>query len=44
MRLGVHEQPYLLCIPQFESSAGKDVEAGVDGEKYSGDNFLNENA
>ena len=26
---GVHEQPYLLGIPKFESSKGKDVEAGV---------------
>ena len=26
---GIHEQPYLLGIPKFKSSAGKDVEAGV---------------
>ena len=32
-----HSQPYLLGIPKFESSAGKDVEAGVvkELEKYS---------
>ena len=26
---GIHEQPYLLGIPQFKSSSGKDVEEGV---------------
>ena len=26
---GIHKQPYLLGIPKFKSSAGKDVEAGV---------------
>ena len=33
---GVHQQPYLLGIPMFESSKGKDVEAGVlkELEKY----------
>ena len=33
---GVHQQPYLLGIPKFESSKGKDVEAGVlkELEKY----------
>ena len=28
-RAAVHKQPYLLGIPKFESSKGKDVEAGV---------------
>ena len=34
---GVHLQPYLLGIPKFDSSAGKDVENGVLKElaKYS---------
>ena len=26
---GVHKEPYLLSIPQFKSSSGKDVEEGV---------------
>ena len=26
---GIHKQPYLLGIPKFKSSAGKDVEVGV---------------
>ena len=33
---GIHKQPYLLGIPRFESSSGKDVETGVlkELEKY----------
>ena len=29
---GVHKQPYLLAIPKFQSSSGKDVENGVIAE------------
>ena len=29
---GEHKQPYLLGIPRFESSSGKDVETGVVAE------------
>jgi hypothetical protein len=34
---GEHKQPYLLGIPRFESSSGKDVETGVVAEldKYN---------